>query len=244
MRAIIIDDEAHCIDSLSIMLERYTDVTVIKTFDSSVHAAKELLQLQAEILFLDIEMPFINGFELLTMFSKTPWKVVFTTAYDEYAVKAFKYNAIDYLMKPILREDLERTIEKLKKAIHADAPNLNEDQLIKEFSYRIKKIAIPTLAGLQMIALDDIIYLESNSNYCDIHMIGNHQYRVSKTLKIYEKKLSFYQFIRVHHSFVVNPNHITRYVKGDGGYLIMEDDTIINVSRSRKEALLKIIRLL
>ncbi len=177
MQAIIIDDERHCIDSLSIMLQKYTEVTVLQTYENALDAAKELGQLDADILFLDIEMPYINGFELLTMFPSLPMKIVFTTAYNEYAIKAFKFNAVDYLMKPIMKEDLINAIFKIKKNIEdfdekTKPPNVFND-LLHSVTNQIKKIAIPTLSGLEMIQIEDICYLESYSNYCHINMISD-----------------------------------------------------------------------
>ena len=245
MKAIIIDDERHCIDSLSIMLGRYTDIDVVHIFESSLQAAKELGSIEADILFLDIEMPYINGFELLTIFPEVPMKVVFITAYNEYAVKAFKFNAIDYLMKPIVKEELLETMEKIENLVAVESTQatvpLSTELLVQQFAPMIRKLAIPTLAGLEMILIEDISYLESKSNYCTLHMIDGKKHMVSKTLKLFEKKLVPYLFIRVHNSYVINPNHITRYVKGDGGYLIMDDGANISVSRSRKDELLKII---
>ncbi len=241
MKAIIIDDEQNSIDSLSIMLEKYTDIDIVNTYNNSVEATKTLAYDEADILFLDIEMPHINGFELLSIFPTMPWNVIFTTAYSDYAIKAFKVNAIDYLMKPILKEDLLNAIKKVKNHIKNGVMKIDSNLLMSKFQYKISKLALPTISGLEMITIDDISYLEAQSNYCIIHMIHNKKHTVSKTLKLFENRLAQYNFIRVHNSYIINPNHISRYIKGDGGYLIMDNNTNIPVSRSKKEALLNII---
>lgn len=240
MKAIIIDDELHCITTLKTMLAKYTDVKTAASFSDPLEAAKSVHEVEADILFIDIEMPHLNGFELLNLFPANPWNVVFTTAYDDYAIKAFKVSAVDYLLKPISKTDLVAAIEKCRQ-------NHKSNHKIKEtirgsFNDRVRKIAIPSLAGLELIVANDILYLESDSNYTVVHLSGKNQIMVSKTLKSFEDLLYPFGFIRVHHSFIVNSNRITRYVRGDGGYLIMENGVHINVSRSRKEDLLALIK--
>jgi two-component system LytT family response regulator len=240
MKAIIIDDELHCITTLKTMLSKYTDVKIAAHYSDPLEAAKTMNDVEADILFIDIEMPHLNGFELLNLFPGNSWNVVFTTAYDDYAIKAFKVSAIDYLLKPISKTDLIDAIEKCRK-------NHKNNHKIKEsfrgpFNERVQKIAIPSLAGLELIVANDILYLESDSNYTIVHLSDKNQIMVSKTLKSFEDLLYPFGFIRVHHSFMVNSNRITRYVRGDGGYLIMENGMHINVSRSRKEDLLSMIQ--
>ena len=243
MRAIIIDDEVHCTRSLNTMLERYTHVEVIQIFTDPLEAVKTLRTIDAEILFIDIEMPFLNGFELLNLFPDMPWKVIFTTAYDSYAVKAFKVNAIDYLLKPIAKTELINAIAKC----NSNNGKSNADKIVKsfhnEFHSRVRKVAIPTLAGLELVNPENISHLESESNYTRVHLSSGETLLVSKTLKFFESQLEIFGFVRVHHSFIVNVAQIKRYVRGDGGYVIMDrDNTHINVSRSRKDALLQLIQ--
>ncbi len=241
MKAVILDDEQHCVESLATMLSKYTQAEVVAEFTDSTEAAEKLESLEFDVLFIDIEMPHLNGFELLTLFPDATWSVIFTTAYDEYAVKAFKINAIDYLMKPIASSDLIAAVKKVKKT-RDKVSHLNRISL-NPFKDRMEKFAIPTLAGLEMINVGDVEYLASDSNYTHI-VLGETKYTASKTLKYFEEILQPFGFIRIHYSCLVNPNKIKRYVKGDGGYVIMENGKNLSVSRSRKEELLNNLRLL
>lgn len=237
MKAIILDDELHCVNSLDTLLNQYTEVTVVAKFSNPLTAIKEMNRIQADILFIDIEMPHLNGFEVINIFKPHPWHVIFTTAYDEYAVKAFKVEAIDYLLKPIAKHDLIEAIEKCGRKNETNSV----EKIPEPFVARMEKIAVPSLAGLELISAQDILYLESDSNYTSVYMLNQERIVVSKTLKSFEEMLQPFGFMRVHHSFIVNPNLIKRYVRGDGGYLIMENDQHINVSRARKEDLLRLI---
>lgn len=171
-----------------------------------------------------------------------PWKVIFTTAYDEYAVQAFKVHAVDYLLKPIAKSDLLASIERCKLIDAQVMQERIQKSMASELHPRMQKLAIPSLAGLDLVAFDDVLYLESDSNYTHVYLRDDQPILVSKTLKSFESQLVPHGFVRVHHSFLINSNHIKRYVRGDGGYLIMSNDQHINVSRSKKEDLLKIIQ--
>ncbi len=241
MKAIILDDEIHCIKSLTMMCSKYTDVEVVQTFSDPIKALKEINSIEADILFLDIEMPFVNGFEFLQIFDDYPWKVVFTTAYDQYAVRAFKAHAISYLLKPIAKADLLDAIQQCQ--IITESQNKERiDTSVSTFEGRIRKVVIPSLSGLELLSPDDILYLKSDSNYTIFILKDGSEILVSKTLKSFENQLFRLGFLRVHHSYVVNINLIRRYVKGDGGYIVMENDHTINVSRARKEALLNSLK--
>ena len=240
MKAVIIDDEKHCCDVIETLLKKQTNVELIKSYQNPLTAVKELSQIEFDILFLDIEMPHLNGFELLNVFPNNEWHVIFTTAYDEHAVKAFKVNAVDYLLKPIDKEDLLNALSKIEDEENSTSI---QQRMLDAVSNRIKKIAIPTMAGLELIAVDEIFYLEAQKNYTSI-VFKDKQHLSSRTLKSFERLEYQYGFIRVHNSYVVNPNRIQRYVKGDGGYLVMENGNNISVSRSRKDALVKALKTL
>ncbi len=241
MKAVIIDDELHCVNALQTILKQSSDLTIVGTFTDSLAAAKEIRSLEADILFIDIEMPFLNGFEFLNLFPDLPWKVVFTTAYDEYAVQAFKVHAVDYLLKPIAKSDLTKAIDRCKSSDQNEMKERIQLSMQNDLKSRVQKIAVPSLAGIELVDPADILYLESDSNYTHFILRNGEKMMVSKTLKSFEPQLVAFGFLRVHHSFLVNTQLIKRYVRGDGGYLIMEDGSSINVSRSRKEELLRVI---
>ena len=239
MHAIILDDEKHCIETLESMLGKYTDITIARTFTDPIEALKAVRQINADILFIDIEMPHLNGFEFLAAVPDHQWQVIFTTAYDAYAVQAFKIKAIDYLLKPISRQDLIAAVEKCRTNLDAKEPMRPISDLSTSLSARLKKIAVPTMAGLELLPVEKVVYVVSESNYVNILLANGEKLLVSKTLKTFEAQLTPYGFIRVHHSYLVNPDYIQRYVRGDGGYLVLENGETISVSRSRKQYLLE-----
>lgn len=240
MKAIILDDEKHCVQTLETLLKKHTSIEVVATYLDPLKAIKSIHATSFDILFLDIEMPHLNGFEFLSLFPDNSWHVVFTTAYDEYAVKAFKINAVEYLMKPIASSDLKSAISKIESGnITADSQASKFPWgMMKSLQARMQKFAIPTLAGLEMLQVMDVEYLESDSNYTHIVLNGEEKHTASKTLRYFEQLLEPYGFLRIHNSYLVNPNRIKRYVKGDGGYVIMESGKDLPVSRARKEGLL------
>jgi len=244
LRSIILDDEQHCIDTLQWQIEKYSpNVELVKTFNSSPEALDYLSSHPIDLLFLDIEMPEINGFEVLKNLDKVDFDVIFTTAYDEFAVKAFKASAIDYLLKPIDKSDLISAVQKVSDKnkplilpgqidILYDA--INQKKPLKE------RIAVPTQEGLYFVKIKEIMYCISDSNYTHIHLLNNKKILVSKTLKEIEAMLVEEGFLRIHNSHLINLQKIEKYMRGDGGYVIMDDQKSLSVSRSRKEALLSI----
>ncbi|MEM1325145.1 MAG: LytTR family DNA-binding domain-containing protein [Bacteroidota bacterium] len=242
LKAILIDDEPNCLKVLEWELQNSCpDVEVLGMFDSGKEGLKALQQHQPDVVFLDVDMPYMNGFEMLELVPDIDFEVIFTTAHDEYAVKAFKINAIDYLLKPIDEDELQAAIKKVKDkkqnksgkaTIAADDPRKNI----------IRKIALPTFEGLVFVEVDQIIYCQSDNNYTKIFLKQGKDLFISKTLKELEELLGNYHFYRVHNSFVVNLNEIKNYVKADGGYLVMVNDDKVRVSRSKKESLLSMFQ--
>ncbi len=233
MKAIIIDDEVHCTESLSILLEKYSDVKVTRVFYNPLDALKVIEQLDFDILFIDIEMPELNGLEFVNAIDCNSCHIVFTTAYDEYAIRAFKLNAFDYLLKPIGKTDLLATLGRLKKVSTSIKVN-NQHPLVS----RIQKIAIPCMSGFEMLMMKDILYIEADGNYVRIFTKNRKTILCAKSLKEIEIQLRALPFVRIHHSYIVYLDAISKYVKGDGGYVVLENGTLLNVSRSRKEDLI------
>ena len=237
-KSIIIDDEKGSIDSLVWELNKFSDdIEILKTTQSPQEGVELIKNLKPDVIFLDISMPEMNGFELLDAVRDFQFKVIFTTAYDQYAIDAFKENAIDYLLKPVLPEDIERVISKLRLSV--ENGNLQEKLQTflddyKQVNRGYQTIALPTMEGLEFIDIEDIVRCESTSNYTYIHQLHEKPLLISKTLKEIEGMLSNFGFIRIHQSHLVNIKCIKKYLKGKAGSLILKDGSIVPVSRSKK----------
>ena len=243
MKAVLLDDELHCTQTLSLILEQHCpEVEVIGVFNHPAEALVFLQTTEADVLFLDIEMPFMNGFTLLNRLQPASMHVVFTTAYDAYAIKAFKYSAFDYLLKPIDETELIETVGRIKSTAGDSVQRSQIDHLldmIKEKPGTPKRIAFPTLEGLEFVDVDQILRCESSSNYTSIHLLDASTMVVCRTLKEIEELLPSSSFLRVHNSHVINRQHIRKYIKGSGGMLKMTDNYEVPVSRLRRDQVLK-----
>lgn len=242
-KAIIIDDEQHCIDTLSWQLEKYCpEIELQQSFSASLKGLEYLNSNSVDVVFLDIEMPELNGFDLLKAVNQVNFQVIFTTAYDEFALKAFKASAVDYLLKPIDKSDLQAAVQKLNKAGDSSAYLQQIETLFTNLNNQQQgngKIALPTLEGLHFVNSSEILYCTSDSNYTNIFLQDGQKLLVSKTLKEIEAMLGGFGFLRIHHSHMINLNKISKYLKGDGGYVVMDDGKSLSVSRARKEAFLQ-----
>jgi two-component system LytT family response regulator len=244
IRALLVDDEIHCLETLTWQLEKFCpEIEIVGVCDNAENALTILNKEEIELAFLDIEMPHMNGFELLQRLKKIPFEIIFTTAYDMFAVKAFKFSALDYLLKPIDKDELVQAVQKVKEkknqSILPEQLNILFQNL-NNHKQRSQKIALPTMNGLEFVIAEDIIHCQSEGNYTHIFLKDDFKFLICRTLKETEELLSGHNFFRVHHSHSINLNHIKKYVKGDGGYVIMSNNSSINVSRSRKEELLRI----
>lgn len=242
IKAIIIDDEPYCCSSLAALLERYcAGVKVADICYSGEDALLAIREQQPNIVFLDIEMPGMNGFEMLEKLPEINFEIIFTTSYDQYAIKAIRFSALDYLLKPVDREELQIAVQKVTERLRQPLPQQLEILLQKlhQPASSIQKIALPTMEGLQMISVDSIISCASDSNYTIFLLKNKQKITASRTLKDVEEMLEEHSFLRVHKSFLVNLNEVNKYIKGEGGYLIMSDGSAIDVSRTRKDILLK-----
>jgi len=238
INAIIIDDERNSIEMLEWLLANYCpDVRVLATSNSPEEGIQFIQKLKPDLLFLDIEMPKMNGFDLLEKIGNIDFEVVFITAYDQFAVKAFRYSALNYLLKPVDPEDLMKTISRMneKKSIpEREQMELLFQNLVKQ-EKQIERIALSSADGLIFVQTKDIMYCKAESNYTHVVLSEGRQILVAKTLKELDETLSGKDFQRVHNSFLVNINHITKYVKGDGGYILMPDKTEITISRNKRD---------
>ena len=242
IKAIVVDDEPYCCESLATLLERFCpEVTISAICNSGQEALIAIQKIKPHLVFLDIEMPYMNGFELLEKLPVIDFELVFTTSYDQYAIKAFRFSALDYLLKPIDREELQKAVKKVSGRMQSPMPQQLEIllQKINHTNNSIQRIALPTMEGLQLVPVSSIISCASDGNYTIFLLKDKQKIVVSRPLKEVEEILAEHSFFRVHYSYIVNINEIDRFIKTDGGYLIMSDGSTVDVSRSKKEMLLK-----
>ncbi|MCF0054940.1 LytTR family DNA-binding domain-containing protein [Dyadobacter sp. CY356] len=253
LRAVIIDDETNAREALANLLRLMNpDVEICgeaKNADLGIELIKEK---NPNLVFLDIQMPGKSGFDLLASFEKVDFGVIFTTAYQEFAIRAFRFSAIDYLLKPIDPDELQAAVEKYKSrqaSINPQQIAILQQQLDSPGTMRLvnrqkndnQRIALPTAEGIHFVQMTEIIQCESLGSYTKFHLIKGPAIVVSRLLKEYEEILDNYYFFRVHQSNIVNLEHIKRYVKGDGGQVWMSDNTEIEVSRRRKDEFLALL---
>jgi len=241
---IIIDDEPKGRLALQQKLSAYcSNVQVLAEAANGKEALALIQQHHPQLIFLDIEMPVMNGFEMLNAIKEKNFQIIFTTAYDQYAIKAIKYAAFDYLLKPVDIEELKTAVanvgkvsaKQLEKQVELMQQNMQQPK--KNFN----KLAIPALDGLHFFALSNIIHLEAQSNYTIIYFLNHPKITASKTLKEFEELLPPETFFRLHHSHIINLQYIKRYIKGDGGQVELENGSYVDVSRRKKEEFLKVI---
>ncbi len=248
LRAALIDDEQHCLDTLAWELKTFCpEVEVVASFGDSPQALVELPALNPDLLFLDIEMPKLNGFQLLAQLEGLKCHIIFTTAYSEYAVKAFHYNAVDYLLKPIDPDRLKQAVAKVPVGDGA-ARSPGSLRLLYDTIDELRsdvlptRLSLPTADGYELVKIRDIIRCQSDGCYTDLFFKAGRKITISRNLKQLEQALEAHSFRRVHHSHLVNFTHITRFSRTDGGIIEMSDGSEVLVSRSRREAVLALLR--
>ncbi|HYV94112.1 MAG TPA: LytTR family DNA-binding domain-containing protein [Chitinophagales bacterium] len=242
--AIIIEDEERSRKMLcALLLEHCRQISVVGEANSVQSGLEAIVQLQPQLVFLDIELQSETSFEILEKLPEINFELIFTTAFDHYALKAIKFCAIDYLLKPIDLNDLQVAIAKAEKRIQQQAMNKNLEALMNNLRSSVQnnhKIALPTMEGLIFVPVADMIYCEGDGPYTTFFLKQNQKVTTSKTLKEYEDLLRDYGFFRIHKSWLVNLQEINRYIRGDGGQLVLSNGATIDVSKKRKEDFLKI----
>lgn len=244
IKAIIVDDELSSLQNLQQKLAVFCPaVKVIASIQKPEEAIERIRELKPNLLFLDIEMPKMSGFRMLEELGEYDFEIIFTTAYNDFSVDAIRISAFDYLVKPIAITELQAAVERLE---HKHSRYTREKIDVLKASLNDKKsqedkIAIPSLEGLDFLSIKTIIHIESSSNYCKIYLQNNKIILVTRLLKDFEDMLIPYRFYRVHHSHLINLNHIQKYLRGDGGQVLMQDGTMIDVARRKKEEFLRII---
>jgi two-component system LytT family response regulator len=245
LKAVLVDDDENSLSSLCEKLKKHCPMIEIATIcDSAAKGIEAIDTLHPDIVFLDIEMPVMNGFLMLQQLIYKNFELIFTTAYDHYAIKAIRFSALDYLVKPIEIQDLKNAVIKAEEKRNHNIPNPQLELLLEHLHPQrkeIARIAIPTTDGLQFIAITDIVYLEASVNYTHFFLTSSKKYIVSKTLKDFEEVLPLDIFIRIHHSYLINKNRVEKYIRGEGGQVVMTNGTILDVSKRKKADFLKAI---
>jgi two-component system LytT family response regulator len=239
IRVVIVDDETHCSEAIHILLTQLTQpIEVLAKFNDPREALHYLKSNSCDIVFLDIEMPNLTGFDLLNKLHSFSFDVVFTTAYNQYAIQAFDFSALSYLLKPVDESDLQacinRWVEKKQKFLRVDQFSFLLEMMHGK-SIAQTKIALPTTDGLEFIHINDIIRCQAESNYTSLFLTSGETFLICRTLKDVETILRQHNFIRIHQSHLINLAHLKKFQRIDGGYVIMTDDAQLSISRAYKQ---------
>lgn len=238
IKTIIIDDENHNLENLQRLIKNNCPtIQVIATASSVEEGLKVVLKYEPDLVFLDIEMPNKNGFDMLESITNINFQVIFVTAYNQYALRAIKSCALDYLMKPVAIPELKTAVSRVARIVSNKRENQKLKVLVDNLRHinQAQKIALPTAEELHFVLISDIVRCKSENNYTKFYLINGSSILVSRTLKEWDDLLSSQEFIRTHQSHLVNSNHVKSYVKKDGGYILMNDGSLVSVSRHKKE---------
>ena len=242
IRALIIDDEEDAREGLRLSVEQYCPKVQLLAVCASPEEGLQAIQTHTpDLVFLDIQMPRMSGFDLLQQLPSVPFEVVFATAHDQYAIKAIRFSALDYLLKPVDIDDLMQAVRKVQQRLEQKDSAYQYQSVLHNVQFRsekIERLAVPSLEGIDFFALDDIVYCQADGNYTTLHLVGEERKLISKNLKDFEGLLATSGFCRVHHSSLINMQHVQKYVKGEGGYVILTDGHSVDISRRKKEVFL------
>mgnify|MGYP000049860165 CR=1 FL=1 len=245
IKAIIIDDIKNARDNIKLDLESYCpNVSIIGEADGVVSGAKLIKETKPDVVFLDIQMQDGTGFDLLEIIGNQDLKVIFTTASDEHAIRAFRMSAIDYLLKPIDPDELVEAVKKIEKSNSLSKDNFDILHQGIQNHQTITRLALNTLEKIHIIEIADIVRCESSVNYTTFYLADKTRLMVTKTLKEYDELLTPLGFIRVHQTHLVNAKLVKEFVKTDGGYLLMKDGSTAPVSTRKKQAVVEALSLI
>jgi len=244
LTAIIVDDEKSSLQNLQHKISAYCpDIRVVATSEKPEEAIGFIRQHKPDVIFLDIEMPRMSGLRMLDELGDFGGEIIFTTAYNHYAVQAIRISAFDYLVKPVSIAELQNAVARLVKSKQSRTKERLDilRQSLSSSKHQEDKIAVPTSEGLEFIEIKNIIHIDSDSNYSRLFLAGGKNILVTKLLKDFEEMLVPYHFFRVHHSYLINMNYIQKYIRGDGGQVVLDNGDTVDVSRRKKEEFLKLI---
>src|SRR6188474_94293 len=242
IRSIIIDDEKNCIDSLAFDLRRnFPQIELIEACTSPKQGLMSIRKQKPDLVFLDVQKPWMNVFEMLEMLDEIDFAIIFTTAYDQFAAKAFRLSAIDYLLKPVDLNDLKEAVKKATDKIDQKSSKANIDNLLHNINNPEAKqrVAFAGREGYEFIEIPSIVYAQAEGAYTHVFLNSKRKLIISKTLSDIEEMLPANQFQRIHHSTLVNLSHVTHFYKTDGGYIVLDSGEKLVVSKSKKEGLME-----
>lgn len=247
MKAILVDDEPDGIRALKRMLEIHCPQVKIEASCSNATVAKQqIADISPDVIFLDIQMPGKSGLELLQELPGKNFEVIFVTAHNEYMLQALQYSAADYLLKPVDEERLIEAVQRVEKKLEAGKREERTEALLHNLSKSGNpsemRLCLPTLKGFIVLKLEEIIYCEAERSYTIFHLEGKRTVTVSRPLIDYDSLLKDTTFLRIHKSFLINLHHVKEYQKGEGGMVILSDNTEIEVSRRKKDEFLMKIK--
>ena len=243
LTAVIVDDDAFSCFHLSDIIQHKTgNVELLATYNSAEDALEPIQRLQPDIVFLDVEMPGgMNGFDMLKKLPSINFDIIFTTAHDYYAIRAIRFSAVDYLLKPIEATALQEAVSRVVEKRSNTDPSLWQMEVVSQHKARLDNLAIPTMEGLLFIGLQEIVYCEGDDKYTRIYLADKKTIVSSRTLGVFEELLSAYSFFRIHKSYLINLNHLKKYLRGEGGQVIMANGSTLDVARRKKDDLLKLV---
>lgn len=244
MNVIIVDDEIAVRNSITrILNDNFPDIVIASTAGTIAEAYAAITSINPDLLFLDVELPDGLGFELLQKINPVNFKVIFITGHQEYALDAIKVSALDYILKPFGTEELRQAVEKAREAINQRDEQIKLETLAENIRGRksLKRIILHTADHLHVVPINEIIRAEADSNYTMFWLTGERHILVSRTIKEFNELLSASGMVRVHQSHLVNLEYIDRFVKRDGGYILLKDNTMIPVSQNLKKQVLQAI---
>jgi two-component system LytT family response regulator len=240
LRAILIDDEPDCVELLALQLAQHCPgVEVIAQLTSPEKGLEAIRSLRPDVVFLDVEMPRMNGFALLEQLEEVDFSLIFVTAYNEFALKAFRFSALDYLLKPLNVAQLQEAVRKAGKRQRIDQRQLDLLRLQFKEGQHPSKIAVPFQNRVVFVELRELVYCEADSNYTRLNLENGKSYLLSKTLREVQEVLEERNFLRVHRQYLINLDHIKLYHKGDGSYLVMTGEVSIPVAKNQKDRLVQ-----
>jgi len=242
--AVIIDDQQEAVEDLQYLIDKENpSVKVIASANSAQEGLVAILKHRPQLVFLDVVMPGMSGFELLELVPEINFHLVITTSFDQYAIQAIRSSAIDFLLKPVKASELKEAIERsrAKPAPTSKSQVALLEENLKSASQPIKKIALTIADGVQLVNLDDILYFESDGNYTTVFLKDDKSIVVSKAIGKFEEMIDRKDFFRIHNSYLININHVNKFIRSDGGYVVLENGKTITVARSKKDAFMEIL---
>lgn len=248
--AVLVDDDSNLREGMKALLNRYApEIQIFGEAENVTNAVSVIDQLNPQVVFLDIQLADGTGFDILEKLTEKNGKiasqVVFITAHEQYAIKAFRFSALDFLLKPVDPEELQKVIEKIKNTVKKNDTFSHIDLLLENIRKKVdnfKRIALSTTDGIHLFEISDIIRCESTDNYTTFHIKNSKPILISKTLKEYEELLSEQGFERIHQSHLINLAYLKSYIKKDGGYVVMSDNSNLPVSQRKKDRLQELIK--